>query len=60
MRRKCSILDSNKVYKDIDLFMDYNQDKNMKRIIENGNLFIIEKTDISSWSAMNDHRVKLA
>ena len=48
MRRKCSILDSNKVYKDIDLFMDYNQDKNMKRIIENGNLFIIEKTDISS------------
>ena len=60
MRRKCSILDSNKVYKDIDLFMDYNQDKNMKRIIENGNLFIIEKTDISSWSRMNDHRVKLA
>ena len=48
MRRKCSILDSNKVYKDIDLFMDNNQDKNMKRIIENGNLFIIEKTDISS------------
>ena len=48
MRRKCSILDSNKVYKDIDLFMDYNQDKNIKRIIENGNLFIIEKTDISS------------
>ena len=60
MGRKCSILDSNKVYKDIDLFMDYNQDKNMKRIIENGNLFIIEKTDISSWSGMNDHRVKLA
>ena len=48
MRRKCNILNSNKVYKDIDLFMDYNQDKNMKRIIENGNLFIIEKTDISS------------
>ena len=60
MGRKCSILHSNKVYKDIDLFMDYNQDKNMKRIIENGNLFIIEKTDISSWSGMNDHRVKLA
>ena len=60
MRRKCSILYSNKVYKDIDLFMDYKQDKNMKRIIENGNLFIIEKTDIISWSGMNDHRVKLA